>query len=83
VRVKTIIYDVAGTGFYISARRWNDANYAFRNRSNCKNLDDWRWIGSRGWFCTEENKLLFEAIASQMDLDNWHYGEFEEVDITL
>jgi hypothetical protein len=74
--IRTIIYDAVG--FYISPHRWNDANYAFR-----QNRTDWRWIGSLGWYCTEENKALFEYINTQVDLCGWHEGEFIEVDITL
>ena len=72
--VKTIIYGAAG--FYISPHRWNDANYAFQ-----QSHEGWRWIGSFGWYCTEENKALFECISTQVDLCDWHEGEFMEVDI--
>jgi hypothetical protein len=82
--IKTIIYDMAGTGFYISTRLWNDANYAFRTRHETKCLSDWRWIGSRGWYGTEENKYIFDVLDKAIeDLDDWHYGEFMEVDITI
>lgn len=81
--IKTIILDPAGTGFYISTCRWNDANYAFRTRHERPTLNDWRWIGSMGWFGTEENKAIFEYISTQVDLFNWYDGEFMEIDVTL
>ena len=95
--VKTIILDPGGTGFYISASRWQDATHAFRTRRrvcnhssttlcNCKafiDAHDWRWIGERGWFGTDDNKRVYEALDTAIDLNGWHDGEFMEVEIEV
>lgn len=65
--------------FWISPYRWNDPIYALKNGKR----DGWTWIGAPGWFYNKVNQAIYEALAQQMDMSNWHDGEAEEIDITL
>lgn len=81
--IKTILCAPNGTGFYISASRWNDAPTAFRSRDTMPGLNDWRFIGAPGWYVTDENKAIYEELDRRVGLTGWHDGEFCECEIVI
>ncbi len=74
------IYLPDARGFWISGTKWNHPPTAFERKYDSSLFSDWRWIGWAGWYGTEENKKIHDYLKSLKLLDNWQYGEYDEVE---
>jgi hypothetical protein len=53
-------------------------------KSTMEKFNDWRWIGWAGWYGNEDNKRIHDLLKSKGLLDNFHIGEYDEIeDLTL
>lgn len=57
--------------FYVSEYLWNDFGEVLQNAT-------WEltWLAAPGWFYSNENKCLYQWLASRYDLFVFHEGEW-------